>query len=253
MKYLLLPVHVSLSFVKPPTVVASLYLLLLLLQHRRYSEAFKLVPLIGTDTALLPDEKLVMSSVVNVAEPHPDARAVYLALTLAVLEAPVAVREVVNAWDLPNGCAAYLESLAYVGQSCRLDRESELLVVGQAADQLKKEKAIRKVVDQAVAETAKSAYEATIATQLAYQYPQQVSRLDIILAHILVLTLTLARPLTCGPSDHCQWARSQPRNVFSVSSIISAKRRKGRLYSRIRMVPTGQYTDRIDQSNSLLG
>jgi hypothetical protein len=53
------PVHVSASFLQPPTLSASLYLLLLRFLHRDYTEVAQLTAAISTDAALTSDETQV--------------------------------------------------------------------------------------------------------------------------------------------------------------------------------------------------
>ena len=66
-KYLLLPVHVSLSFVHTPTLASALYLLLLRFLHRDYDELHRLIAGVGTDAPFTAEEESIMDEIATVS------------------------------------------------------------------------------------------------------------------------------------------------------------------------------------------
>jgi len=62
-KYLLLPVHVSLSFLQTPTLASALYLLALRFLNRDYVDVQRLVSSVSTDTALTLEEACIMKEI----------------------------------------------------------------------------------------------------------------------------------------------------------------------------------------------
>lgn len=144
-KYLLLPVHVSLSFIQTPTLSSALYLLLLRFLARDYNDVQRLVSSVSTDTELTIEEECIFSAISQVRDGHPNAHAARLHVSLALIDAPEAVKGLV-AWDIPNELYKYLNKLTYVAMSSRLDRESEQNIVEIAIDQIRKEDVIRSVL-----------------------------------------------------------------------------------------------------------
>ena len=147
-KYLLLPVHVSLSFLQTPTLASALYLLALRFLARDYEDVQRLVSSVSTDTELTSEEAAVMKEISGLRDGHPNAHAARLHLTLALIDAPqevvcvalggfaevdcshllvfgVQVQSMLT-WDVPNELYKYLNKLAYVAMSSRLDREAEV-------------------------------------------------------------------------------------------------------------------------------
>jgi hypothetical protein len=88
MKYLLLPVHVSLSFLQTPTLASALYLLCLRFLGRDHVDVQRLVSSVSTDTELTLEEGAVMKEISSIKDGHPDAHAARLHLTLALIDAP---------------------------------------------------------------------------------------------------------------------------------------------------------------------
>jgi hypothetical protein len=60
LRYFLLPIHVSLSFVHASTLGASVYLLLLRFLFRDHAAVQRLTGGVGTDAALTKDEEQIM-------------------------------------------------------------------------------------------------------------------------------------------------------------------------------------------------
>jgi hypothetical protein len=141
-KFLLLPVHVSLSFVQTPTLASALYLLLLRFLARDFVDVQRLVASVGTDTELTEEEGHFLKEVSRVRDSHPDAHAARLHLSLSLTDAPQSVKEKVL-WDLPDEMYSYLTKLAYVAMGSRLDRDSEVTALEMAITQIKQEDIIR--------------------------------------------------------------------------------------------------------------
>jgi len=143
-KYLLLPIHVSLSFIQTPTLASSLYLLLLRFLNRDYVDVQRLCSSAGTDSELTDEETAVMKSISNIHDGHPDAHAARLHLTLALLDAPWEVKAVIG-WDVPGETYKYLNKISYVGMASRLDKDSEGTIITLALELMEKEDLIKKV------------------------------------------------------------------------------------------------------------
>ena len=146
-KYLLLPVHVSLSFIQTPSLLSALYLLYLRFLNRNYTDVLRLVISVGTDTELSVEESAVLKEIAELADQHPNAHAARAHLSLALVDAPPSVRAAIT-WDLPDNVVKYLNKLAHVSMATRLEPEQELEVLQLSTDQIVKEDAIREILQK---------------------------------------------------------------------------------------------------------
>uniref|UniRef100_A0A0G4G6D4 ubiquitinyl hydrolase 1 n=1 Tax=Chromera velia CCMP2878 TaxID=1169474 RepID=A0A0G4G6D4_9ALVE len=127
-RYYLYRIHVSLSFLFTPTLASGLYLLLLRLLNRNYSEVFRLAGTIGTDTTFTQEESDIFNSIAHVADAHPDAAACAARMSLVVADAPVA-----PPWYLPEVAAIYLLFLPRISVSCRMTATEETRLMSIAS------------------------------------------------------------------------------------------------------------------------
>ncbi len=72
----------SRSFLETPSLLSSLYLLLLRLQARDYAGVFALTEACATDESLAPDEQNTLDALGLVEDAHPDAHACRCQLSL---------------------------------------------------------------------------------------------------------------------------------------------------------------------------
>lgn len=143
---LLFPVHVSLSFIQTPSLLSAMTLLHLRFLNRDYIDVIRLVISVGTDTELGEEESAVLREISSIVDDHPDAHAARIHLSLALMDAPPVVRAGVT-WDLPDNVFKYLNKLAHVSMSARLELEQEKLALKLVAEQIIKEDAIRKTLE----------------------------------------------------------------------------------------------------------
>jgi hypothetical protein len=145
LRFFLLPVHVSLSFVQTPPLASALYLLLLRFLGREYREVMRLVNSVGTDTELTLEEGLVLDEISAVGDAHPDAHAARIHLSLALSDAPSSVKRRIK-WDLPKETVSYLNKLSYVAMSSRLERDGEVSALEASILQIQMEDVIKKIL-----------------------------------------------------------------------------------------------------------
>lgn len=100
-RFLLLPVHVSLSFLRTPTLASALYLLLMRFLSRDYEDLQRLVISVSTDTDLQDEEEAILKEISSVRDDHPDAHAARLHLSLSLADAPLGVKHAIT-WDIPD-------------------------------------------------------------------------------------------------------------------------------------------------------
>ena len=144
-KYLLLPVHISLSFLQTPSLASALYLLNLRFVNRDYGDCMRLVSSVGTDTMLTKEEESVIRSISAVKDDHPNAHSLRLHLTLALMDAPDIVKTLLT-WDVPDQQYLYMNKLSYVAMSSRLGKRAEADCVDSALEQIRKEDVIKSVL-----------------------------------------------------------------------------------------------------------
>lgn len=144
-RYLLLPVHVSLSFVRTPTLASALYLLLLRFLSRNYDDLQRLVISVSTDTELQDEEEAILREISAVRDDHPNAHAARLHLSLSLADAPAVVKFAM-AWDVPDNTYKYLNKLSHIAMRSRLTKKQELAIITIAQEQIAKEDVIKKVL-----------------------------------------------------------------------------------------------------------
>ena len=144
-RYLLLPIHVSLSFIRTPTLLSGLYVLLLRFLNRNYADVQRLINSVGTDTELTDEEEAVLKEISSVRDDHPDAHAARLHLTLSLIDAPDGVKSAIK-WDVPDNLYKYLNKLSHVSMASRLAHDQEVTAVELALDQIAKEDVILRIL-----------------------------------------------------------------------------------------------------------
>ena len=123
-RYYLYPVHTSRTFLSPPTLAASLYLILLRLLHRAYGQAFKETEACSVDVPFTAEEAWVWGQFERTLDDaHPDAHAVRLKLSLAVQYSRQSNK---LKWEQHKEVDRYMAKLAHVAAACRLTYEEEL-------------------------------------------------------------------------------------------------------------------------------
>jgi len=117
------PIHASGTFVQPPTLAATLYLVVMLTARQQYSLATRYAEACYVDVDFTPEERFMFNLIDrtldrNCPDNHPDAHAVRLKLAHAVLHSD----------NKPNFAlhvevAKYLSKEAHVSGACRLTVE----------------------------------------------------------------------------------------------------------------------------------
>ena len=121
-RYYLYPVHTSKTFLLPRTLASSLYLILIRLMHREYDNALRLCESCHVDVDFTSEESWIFSQFERtMTDCHPDAHAVRLKLSLAVMYSNNSLP-----WELHQEVDLYLSKLARVSQCCILSAEEEL-------------------------------------------------------------------------------------------------------------------------------
>ena len=85
--YHLYPVHLSGMFLSPPTLTSALYLLLVRFQARAYASVVALIDTVATDGQLTEEQELILMTIGESTDTHPDAHACRLKLSCALLRA----------------------------------------------------------------------------------------------------------------------------------------------------------------------
>lgn len=125
-RYYVLPIHTSKTFLSPPTLSASLYLILLKLLHRDYAAAFRQIEACSVDTPFTSEEGWVWVQLERtLTDSHPDAHACRLKLTLAVQYSQGHSTNKPK-WQNHTEMTGYLSKLSHVSAACRLSLEEEL-------------------------------------------------------------------------------------------------------------------------------
>ena len=193
-RYLLLPIHVSLSFVRTPTLLSGLYLLLLRFLNRNYADVQRLVNSVGTDTELTDEEAAVLKEISSVRDDHPDAHAARLHLTLSLTDAPQSVKSAIK-WDVPDNLYKYLNKLSHVSMASRLDKEQEIVACELALDQIAKEDVIRATLKSYGQEIVKAfceyLFDPSVAEEITFQEKQRFDE--------MVQEIVAAVELALGP------------------------------------------------------
>jgi hypothetical protein len=126
-RYYLYPVHTSKTFLMPPTLSSTLYLILLRMLHRDHLPAFKLIESCSVDVPFTPEESWVWSQLERTLDDaHPDAHACRLKLSLAVQYSRASNK---TKWENHVEMDRYLGKLGHVSAGCRLTYEEELNVL----------------------------------------------------------------------------------------------------------------------------
>jgi thiol-disulfide isomerase/thioredoxin len=171
-KTLLLPVHISLSFLQTPNLMSALYLLHLRFVNRDYTDAMRLVSSVGTDTVLSAEETAVTRSISSVIDSHPNAHSLRLHLSLALMDAPEQVKSLLS-WDIPDQETDYMNKLTYVAMSSRIDARGEADIVDAALEQIRKEDVIKKVLQAYPEEEVKAFWaflsDPSVALEVSFQ------------------------------------------------------------------------------------
>jgi hypothetical protein len=117
-RYYLLPVHTSRTFLAPPTLSSTLYLVLLRLLHRAYAQAFREAEACAVDVPFTAEEAWVWGQLERTLDDlHPDAHAVRVKLSLAVRYSRASNK---SKWEVHREMDRYLAKLGHVSAACRL-------------------------------------------------------------------------------------------------------------------------------------
>jgi len=126
-RYYLYPIHTSWTFLNPPTLSATLYLILLRVLHRNYASAFERIESCSVDVPFTNEEQWIWSQFERTMEDfHPDAHACRLKLCLAVQYCRDTNKV---AWENHLEMDRYLAKLRHVSAACRLSYLEELDVL----------------------------------------------------------------------------------------------------------------------------
>jgi hypothetical protein len=127
-------IHSSGAYLVPQTLAASLYLYLVRLTGRRYTEAVQAARACACDELLPNTETATLKACAAVADdPAPDAHAARLHLSLAVLGTR---NSRVPPWSLADELEGYVAKRRHVSAACRLSVAEELMLIEAAEAQL---------------------------------------------------------------------------------------------------------------------
>ena len=130
-RHYLYDVHRSRSYLKPPSLAASLYLLVLRWLARDFASAFALAPSCVTDAALTPEEASLWSLLADFAQDtEPAAHATRLKLYLGARVCP----ELTCPWRPGRELVQYLAKLDFIPHACRLSASEELVLLTDLAN-----------------------------------------------------------------------------------------------------------------------
>jgi hypothetical protein len=128
--------HLSGSTLVPSGFSSALYLLMLRMLDRNYSEVAQLVTAISTDAELTDEAEQILGCLrQTLSDVHPDAHACRVKISLALADCPSGLP-----WDLVNEAGLYFEKLRHVSASCRISHEDEnrLIQTVKSFQQIKK-------------------------------------------------------------------------------------------------------------------
>ncbi|CAI5722768.1 unnamed protein product [Hyaloperonospora brassicae] len=125
------PVHSSNTFVLPPSLSSTLYLILLSLLTRKYATATELIMACNVDVKFTDEEKHVFDQLSKTLDDrHPDACACRIRLSLCITysdnKAP---------WEMGGELHDYLTTSGHVEVSCKLTLEEEKEAIAQCHQQ----------------------------------------------------------------------------------------------------------------------
>ena len=130
-RHYLYAVHRSRSYLTPPSLAASLYLLVLRWIARDFESACALAPSCVTDAAFTAEEAALWQLLAEFdADTEPAAHALRLRLHLGSRTCP----NLRCPWDPARELVLYLTKLEYMPQACRLAAEDELTLLVEHAD-----------------------------------------------------------------------------------------------------------------------
>jgi hypothetical protein len=119
-------VHASGTFVSPPTLAATMYLVSVFTARRRYGLAMRYAEACHVDTPFTPEERFMFCMLERTLDSScpdndPDAHAVRLRMSHCVLHSPNK-----TPWEVHIELAKYLSKEAHVSADCRLSTEEVL-------------------------------------------------------------------------------------------------------------------------------
>ncbi|MGB1593584.1 MAG: hypothetical protein ACPIOQ_12605, partial [Promethearchaeia archaeon] len=127
-RFFLYPIHISSSFIVTKGLNSALYLLLLRLLQRDYQRAFLMADSIATDAKFSEEgEKIFHALAFGNDDPHPDASAVRLKVTLVTMGCGEAMP-----WDLTMELASYIQKSSHVSATCQISFEEELQLLSSS-------------------------------------------------------------------------------------------------------------------------
>ena len=121
-RFFLYPVHVSFSFLLTKGLNSAVYLMLLRLMHRDYTDVFRLADSIATDTQFNTEGLTVFKAFERCNDDaHPDAHACRLKISLVIIDSGIPLP-----WDLTMELARSIVKSDSLSSGCRLAPEEEL-------------------------------------------------------------------------------------------------------------------------------
>ncbi|KOO22777.1 conserved unknown protein [Chrysochromulina tobinii] len=147
--HFLYSVHRSQAFLTPPTLSATLNLLVLKWLARDFEAVFHLAPACAVDGALSPDELQLWQCVMALEDDvEPEAHACRLRLSLATRSCAAMVAEI--NWTVPQQLALYLNKLQFIPASCQLAAPDELILLRDYGAELPETRARIAFLDAAI-------------------------------------------------------------------------------------------------------
>jgi len=124
-RFFLYPVHTSHTFLLTPTQSSAVYLILLRLLARQYTEAYKLVQSCEADMKLSESEEWILQQLEKAQTDFaPNAAAIRLKLSLVIMHSQTPFP-----WRVQDEYKSYLEKLSLVSAVCRLNVDEELYLL----------------------------------------------------------------------------------------------------------------------------
>ncbi|DAZ97871.1 TPA: LOW QUALITY PROTEIN: hypothetical protein N0F65_003298 [Lagenidium giganteum] len=120
-RFYVYPIHSSHTFLLPPSLSSTLYLILISLLSRKYDVAMELIAGCNVDVKFTDEEKWVFDQISKTLDDrHPNACACRIKLTLGVVYSDNKIP-----WQLKNELYDYIAAVDHVDATCRLTLEEE--------------------------------------------------------------------------------------------------------------------------------
>ncbi len=120
-RFFLYPVHISRTYLQTPTQSSAVYMIQLMLLHRQYTEAMRVVQSCEADRKLAPSEAWLLNGLKKTVDDwHPDAFACRLKLSLVTMNCKEQYP-----WEIQKEFSQYLSRLSLVSKICLLSADEE--------------------------------------------------------------------------------------------------------------------------------